>query len=115
MTTLRAGPVTLGASGGGWMRLLPPAVLHVAFSRANAAGQPAVLYVHPWEVDPDQPRVRIGGWKRVAHYTNLDRTEDRLAALLSRFRFAPMHEVLQEAPGPREAAVGAPVPDGGDA
>ena len=102
MTTLRAGPVTLGASGGGWLRLLPPQVMHLAFARTNAAGQPAVLYVHPWEVDPGQPRVRIGGWKRVAHYTNLDRTEARLEALLTRFRFAPMEEVLRDAPGMRE-------------
>ncbi len=99
MTTLRMGPLALGASGGGWMRLLPPQVLHVAFARANAAGQPAVLYVHPWEIDPEQPRVRIGGWKRAAHYTNLDRTLGRLDALLARFRFAPMDDVLHSAPG----------------
>ena len=71
----------------------------------NTAGQPAVLYVHPWEIDPAQPRVRIGGWKRVAHYTNLDRMEGRLAALLARFAFAPMETVLRDAPGLREPAV----------
>lgn len=105
MTTLRVGSANVGASGGAWLRLLPPAVLRIAFERMNAAGQPAVLYVHPWEIDPDQPRVRIGGWKRAAHYTNLGRMEKRLAALLARFSFGPMEAALRDAPGLREEAV----------
>jgi polysaccharide deacetylase family protein (PEP-CTERM system associated) len=109
LTTLRVGPSNLGASGGAWLRLLPPWIPRLAFERMNAAGHPAVLYVHPWEVDPDQPRVRISGWRRAAHYTNLDRTEERLASLLSRFSFGPMEEVLRAAPGVREPAVELPV------
>lgn len=99
MTTLRLGSLNIGASGGAWLRVLPPLVPRTAFARMNAAGEPAVLYVHPWELDPDQPRLRVGAAKRFAHYTNLDRTERRLAGLLERFRFGTMEQALREAPG----------------
>lgn len=99
LTTLRLGGRNLGAAGGGYLRLLPLAVLETAFRRANRQGQPAVLYIHPWEVDPGQPRIPVQGLGRFTHYTNLSRTEDRLRRVLRQFEFAPMREVLQQAPG----------------
>jgi polysaccharide deacetylase family protein (PEP-CTERM system associated) len=99
MTTLRVGAVNVGASGGAWLRVLPAWVPRLAFARMNAAGEPAVLYVHPWELDPGQPRLRVRAAARFAHYTNLDATEGRLAALLRRFRFGTMEEALAGAPG----------------
>jgi polysaccharide deacetylase family protein (PEP-CTERM system associated) len=98
LTTLRLLGRNLGASGGGYLRLLPLVLLETAFRRMNAAGAPAVLYLHPWEIDPEQPRLRVRGLGRLTHYTNLARTEKRLRRLLRRFRFAPMAEVLAEAP-----------------
>jgi polysaccharide deacetylase family protein (PEP-CTERM system associated) len=98
MTTLRLPGFNVGASGGAWLRVLPPLAVRTAFARMNAAGQPAVLYVHPWEVDPDQPRLRVGLLKRLAHYTNLARTEARLASLLERFPFGTMEQALRHAP-----------------
>ena len=53
-----------------------------------------MLYVHPWEIDPEQPRQATGWLVRVNHYHNLHRTEARLRRLLERFRFAPLGEVL---------------------
>jgi hypothetical protein len=53
-----------------------------------------VLYVHPWEIDPDQPRQAVSWRVRVNHYHNLSRTERRLRRLLEGFRFAPLGEVL---------------------
>jgi polysaccharide deacetylase family protein (PEP-CTERM system associated) len=98
LTTLRVLGRNIGAAGGGWLRLLPLAVLTTAFRRMNDAGQPAVLYLHPWEIDPDQPRVPVRGLGRLTHYTNLAGTLERLRALLTRFPFARMDEVLRDAP-----------------
>jgi polysaccharide deacetylase family protein (PEP-CTERM system associated) len=99
LTTLRVLGRNLGASGGAYLRILPLAVLQRAFAAMNAAGEPAVLYVHPWEVDPDQPRLRTGRWGGITHYANLHATAPRLRALLRSFPFAPMERALDGAPG----------------
>jgi polysaccharide deacetylase family protein (PEP-CTERM system associated) len=99
LTTLRILGRNVGASGGAYLRILPLGLLCRAFREMNEAGQPAVLYVHPWEVDPDQPRLRVGGWGRFTHYANLAATSARLDRLLGSFEFAPMAEVLASAPG----------------
>ena len=52
--------------------------------------QPAIFYLHPWEIDPDQPRLQAGVLSRLRHYRNLDKTEARLRALLRDFRFGPL-------------------------
>jgi polysaccharide deacetylase family protein (PEP-CTERM system associated) len=105
LTTLRVFGRNIGAAGGGYLRLLPPVLLETAFARMNAEGQPAVLYVHPWEIDPGQPRLRPRGLGRVTHYANLARTAARLRRLLSRFEFVPMEEALASAPGLTEPPV----------
>lgn len=95
MTTLPAGPLTVPLAGGAYLRFFPPALFHWGFQRLIAAGEPIVLYVHPWEIDPDQPRQDVG-WKiRVNHYFNLGRTEGRLARLLEQFSFRPLGAVLE--------------------
>lgn len=99
MTTLRLMGRNLGASGGAYLRILPLGVLRRAFRAMNDAGNPAVLYIHPWEIDPDQPRMRTGKWGSLTHYANLDGTFGRLRRLLREFPFAPMAEVLEAAPG----------------
>lgn len=62
---------------------------------------PGVVYIHPWELDPEQPRVSAPLRSRLRHYTGLRRTARRLESLLRRFRFAPMGHVLESNP-PRE-------------
>jgi len=57
-----------------------------------------VFYLHPWEIDPDQPRLRADALGRFRHYRNLHRTEGRLRRLLRDFRFAPLCEVLPAQP-----------------
>ncbi len=96
LTTLAAGPWSLPLAGGAYLRFLPPAVFAWGLGRLVAAGEPTVLYVHPWEIDPEQPRQAVGWLVRVNHYHNLHRTEGRLRRLLERFRFAPMAEVLAQ-------------------
>ena len=95
LTTLALGPLAVPLAGGAYLRLLPAAFFRWGFGSLVRSGQPTVLYLHPWEIDPDQPRQAVGwrvGWN---HYHNLGRVEARLRGLLERFRFAPMGEVLR--------------------
>jgi polysaccharide deacetylase family protein (PEP-CTERM system associated) len=94
LTTLQAGPLNLPLAGGAYLRFLPAALFRWAFSRLVSAGEPTVLYVHPWELDPEQPRQDTSLRVRINHYHNLHRTEGRLRRLLERFRFAPLGTVL---------------------
>lgn len=85
----------LPAGGGGYFRLLPYRYTKLAISRCNAEGRPAVFYLHPWELDPEQPRVPLPRSKRFRHYHNLHKTERRLDALLGDFAFGTVKEVLE--------------------
>ena len=65
--------------------------------RILAAGTPYVFYIHPWEIDPGQPRVAgLGRINRFRHYVNLDRCESRFDALLSSFRWTTLRSVLED-------------------
>jgi polysaccharide deacetylase family protein (PEP-CTERM system associated) len=96
-------------SGGGYFRLLPYWVTRAGLRQINAARQlPFTFYLHPWEIDPEQPRVRVGWLSRFRHYTNLHRCQGRLRRLLGDFSFGTMREVLSSrgllAPGPVRTA-----------
>jgi len=99
-TTLKLGGRNLPASGGGWFRLLPYAVSRALIRRVNAVdGESAIFYFHPWEIDPQQPRVPgIDAKTRFRHYVNLHRTEPRLRALLRDFRWGRMDQVFLSRP-----------------
>jgi polysaccharide deacetylase family protein (PEP-CTERM system associated) len=87
----------LPVAGGGYFRLLPYAVTRAAIRRINGGdGQPAMVYLHPWELDPDQPRLSVGRLTRFRHLVNVTRTEGRLHRLLGDFQFAPAGDVLAE-------------------
>jgi len=94
VSTLRALGRNLPVGGGGYFRLLPGWATRGAVSRIESAGRPASIYLHPWEFDPGQPRYPAPALKKFRHYLNLDRTLPRLEALLARFRFAGLREVL---------------------
>jgi polysaccharide deacetylase family protein (PEP-CTERM system associated) len=98
MSTVRLFGQNLPCSGGGYFRLLPYAWTRWALRQRNAAdAQPTVFYFHPWELDPEQPRIADAPWRsRFRHYTNLHRTEPRLRALLQEFRWAPIASVFAE-------------------
>jgi len=95
MTTLRMGSTNLPLAGGAYLRFLPAPVFRWAFRRLAGRGEPTVLYLHPWEIDPDQPRQEVGLVVRINHYWNLGRTLPRLLALMGEHTFAPMGEVLE--------------------
>jgi polysaccharide deacetylase family protein (PEP-CTERM system associated) len=85
----------LPVSGGGYFRLLPYWLTRAGLRRLNhGLSRSFIFYLHPWEVDPGQPRVRAGWKSTLRHYTNIDRAEGRLRQLLAEFRFAPVREVL---------------------
>ena len=79
-------------AGGGYFRILPYWFTKMALKKINQQEkQPFIFYLHPWEVDPDQPRVSHAGWKsRFRHYHNLNKTEERLHRLLKEFQFGPL-------------------------
>lgn len=85
-------------SGGGYFRLLPYWITRKGLTTLNTGlKRPFIFYLHPWEVDPGQPRVRTSWKSRFRHYTNLDRCEARLRRLISEFRFGPVRDVLKQA------------------
>lgn len=96
VTTTRLFGRNLPAGGGGYFRLAPYALSRWALQRVNREdGQPAIFYMHPWEIDPGQPRVADIDLKtRFRHYVNLGRTESRLQRLLRDFRWRSMAEVF---------------------
>jgi polysaccharide deacetylase family protein (PEP-CTERM system associated) len=89
VTTTQLWGCNLPAGGGGYFRLAPYRISRWAIERVNRIdGKPAIFYLHPWEIDPEQPRVRGVKLKtRFRHYINLHRTEERLARLLADFRW----------------------------
>jgi polysaccharide deacetylase family protein (PEP-CTERM system associated) len=95
IATVRLFERNLPCGGGGYFRLLPYAVSRAAIGRINGERRPAVFYIHPWEVDPDQPRARGAPLKsRVRHYMNLSRTASRLERLLADFRWDRIDRVF---------------------
>jgi polysaccharide deacetylase family protein (PEP-CTERM system associated) len=88
-------PMTPGF-GGGYFRLFPVGLSAWIAKLANRRGRPAVFYIHPWELDPGQPRVRLPRAKYFRHYVNLSKTAPRLERLLSTLRFGSIGEVLSE-------------------
>jgi hypothetical protein len=81
--------------GGGYFRITPYSLTRRALRRINASDrQPAMVYLHPWELDPDQPRLPVGPLTRFRHLVNVGKTEGRLVRLLGDFAFAPAAEVL---------------------
>ncbi len=88
--TLRRFGVTLPAGGGAYFRLLPYGLISAAFRDSGRRGVPATFYIHPWELDLEQPRLRASWTTRVRHYGGLAETVPRLERLLREFRFAPL-------------------------
>lgn len=80
--------------GGGYFRLFPFAVTRHALRSLNTAGVPFVTYLHPWEFDPAQPRLRVPRAKAFRHYVNLSRTAAGLRRLLSDFSFSTLDDLM---------------------
>jgi polysaccharide deacetylase family protein (PEP-CTERM system associated) len=94
-STVRRFGVNLPIGGGGYFRLLPYSWTRRGIEEMNSAELPAIFYLHPWEIDPDQPRFQVGVMSRMRHYGNLAKTEERLRRLVREFRFSTVSDVLQ--------------------
>ena len=103
----RIARMNLPVSGGGYFRLYPSFWTHYCLGQINRRGrQPFMFYVHPWEIDPDQPRVPVRSrLSRFRHYVGLRKSEGKLQRLLTKFRFGRMSDVV-EASGERESGQG---------
>jgi polysaccharide deacetylase family protein (PEP-CTERM system associated) len=97
LSTARWLGMRLPVAGGGYFRIYPYALTRAGLSSINRAGRPFVFYMHPWEVDPGQPRMNDAAWtSRFRHYTGLERCEGRLERLLGDFRMTTCRDVLAD-------------------
>ena len=93
-STVLWGQRNWGVGGGGYLRFFPYRLTRWAIRQINETeGQPAMVYLHPWEIDPDQPRIKASLRSRLRHYTNLSKMENRLERLLRDFRFSTLSDV----------------------
>jgi polysaccharide deacetylase family protein (PEP-CTERM system associated) len=94
-STVKWGPMNLPVGGGGYFRILPYQWTRWGIARLNHVEKlPAIFYLHPWEIDPEQPRLRAPVLSRFRHYFNLGRTESRLRTLIRDFNFSTMIALL---------------------
>ncbi|NIJ32354.1 XrtA system polysaccharide deacetylase [Sphingomonas oligoaromativorans] len=95
VTTVKLGARTLAAGGGGFFRLLPYGFTRWAIRQVNdEAKRPAIFYFHPWEIDPDQPRVAKAPLRsKLRHYSRLSAMEGKLERLLGEFSWARVDEI----------------------
>ena len=96
LSTLNIFGFALPVAGGGYFRLYPYAFTRFALNKINKGNNPFVFYLHPWEVDPDQPKIKAGKLSRFRHYNNLRKCESRLHELLKDFEFDTMANVLND-------------------
>jgi polysaccharide deacetylase family protein (PEP-CTERM system associated) len=94
LTTVRCFGEHLPVSGGLPLRLTPYFYIVSQIRRLNEAGRPALVYIHPWEFDLEQPRINLPWGRRFMHYFNLSATPRKVAGLLKHLRFAPLRAVL---------------------
>jgi polysaccharide deacetylase family protein (PEP-CTERM system associated) len=93
--TLRFLGTNFPVAGGGYLRIFPSAYNERAFKTFEALGERVVVYLHPWEIDPEQPRIRGPLKSRLRHYTNLQRMERRVKTILRRHNFAPFRDIIK--------------------
>ena len=106
-TTLRLAGINLPAAGGAYLRQLPWRFVDLALRRsARRHGMPGLLYLHPWEIDPDQPRIATDRLTGIRHYRGLAAMHAKIDRLLGRLEFAPMGEIIESAFGPPTPAPG---------
>jgi polysaccharide deacetylase family protein (PEP-CTERM system associated) len=99
-STVTVGGARLPIAGGGYLRLFPYALIRWGIRQINEREkQPAIVYVHPWEIDPEQPRIRGSYLSRLRQYINLGKTEGVFTRLLEDFRFAPIRELARRSQG----------------
>lgn len=95
-STTRILGASLPVAGGGYFRLLPYWLTRWGLRQINREDRAFMFYLHPWEVDPEQPRIKASRLSQFRHYTNLHRTHDRLRHLIGQFQFTTVRNVLTD-------------------
>jgi polysaccharide deacetylase family protein (PEP-CTERM system associated) len=96
-STIKLGGKNFPIAGGGYFRLYPYWLTKKGIESLNRAGHPAMVYLHPWELDPDCPRVAHADWRtRFRQYVNLEKTTAKLKQLLTDFRFTPISQFIEQ-------------------
>ena len=93
-STLKVLGMQIPIAGGGYFRLYPYRILKWMLRQVEAQGHPLVMYFHPWEFDPHQPKMDGPMLSRFRHYLNLHKTFDRLRHLQNDFDFAPIRDLI---------------------
>lgn len=97
LSTAKTFGFKIPVAGGGYFRIFPYWLSRWGLASINVAEQkPFIFYMHPWEIDPDQPRIAAPVLSRFRHYTNLAKCESRLRRLLGEFQFATMQHSLAQ-------------------
>lgn len=97
VTTAMLGTKRLAAGGGGFFRLLPYAYSRWALRQVNRAARPGIIYFHPWEIDPGQPRVANAPLKsKLRHYTRLDAMAGKLKRLIADFKWDRLDRIVEQ-------------------
>ncbi len=95
LSTLKIGGRNIPFGGGGYFRLFPYRLTKLCIHALNREGYPAIIYLHPWEIDPQSPRIAGADLRtRFRQYVNLDKTEGRIRKLLADFSFGPLREYV---------------------
>ncbi|MCC6478419.1 MAG: DUF3473 domain-containing protein [Sphingomonadaceae bacterium] len=97
VTTAMLGSKRIAAGGGGFFRLLPYVYSRWAVRQVNAEARPGIIYFHPWEIDPDQPRVANAPLKsKLRHYTRLEAMAGKLRRLIADFRWDRLDRIVEQ-------------------
>jgi polysaccharide deacetylase family protein (PEP-CTERM system associated) len=100
LTPANVGGFRIPAGGGAWFRLFPYGLTRRALQQAAQRNEPGVFYIHPWELDIDQPREAVNVLTRIRHYGGLGRVMPRLERLMSEFQFTSIESWLEQRPKP---------------
>ena len=82
--------------GGGYFRLFPYFITKYLFGKVNREGRPVIFYLHPWEIDPGQPKMKLPMLNKFRHYNNLNKTEKRFDRLLNDFQFTTLKNLCSK-------------------
>lgn len=93
-STYKWAGLTIPVAGGGYFRLIPYRLLKRLLQRVESQGHPLIMYLHPWEFDPHQPRMRGSALSKFRHYLNLHKVRGRFTQLLKDFSFGPIDQLL---------------------
>lgn len=95
ISTIKIGKINFPFSGGAYFRIFPYQLSRYCIRRVNQRQIPVMFYIHPWELDPDHPRIRLPKRISITHYANLDTTKKKLEKLLAEVRFTTLKQTLQ--------------------